>query len=60
MKIFLTNQIVLFPIGQRITEASITQARYLLESFIITNEFHISEMPSVPLLDLLLEHEEVF
>ena len=41
-------------------DAFIIQAGDLLDRVIINNEITISEMPSVQLLDPLLEHDEVF
>ena len=59
MNIFVNNQIVFFPNGQRIIEAFIIQAGYLLDSVIINNKITISEMSAVQLSALLLEHDEI-
>ena len=60
MNVFVNNRILFFPNNQRIIGAFIIQAGYPLDSIIIDNEITISEMPSGQLLDLLLEHDEVF
>ena len=57
MNIFVSNQLVFFPNGQRIIDAFIIQAGDILDSFIIDNEITISDIPAVQISDLLLEHD---
>ena len=49
-----------FPNGQYIISTFIIRAGDLLDAVIINSEITISKMPAVQLLDLLLEHDEVF
>ena len=60
MNIFVNNQLVFFPNGQRMIDAFIIQSGDLLDSVIINNEINIYDMPEVQLPALLLEHDEVF
>ena len=60
INIFVNNQLVFFPDGQRIIDNFIIKSGDILDSVIINNEITISEMPAVQLLDLLHEHDEVF
>ena len=60
MNIFVNNQLVFFPKGQRMIDAFIIQAGDLLDRVIINNKSNIYEMPAVQLSDLLLEHDELF
>ena len=57
MNIFANNQLVFFPNVQRMICAFIIQAEDLLDSVIINNKITISEMPTVQLSALLLEHD---
>ena len=59
MNIFVNNQLVYFPNGQRMIEVFIIQSGDLLDSVIINNEITISDMPVVQVLALLLGHDEV-
>ena len=49
-----------FTYVQRMIDTFLIQAEDLLDSNIIKNKINISEMPSVQLSALLLEHDEVF
>ena len=60
MNIFVNNQLLFFPNGQRMIDSFIIQDGDLLDSVIINKEITISEMPAVQLSALLLEHDEVF
>ena len=60
MNIFVNNQLVFFPNGQRMIDAFIIQAGDILDSLIINNKITIYEMPAVQLSDLLIEHDKYF
>ena len=60
MNIFVNNQLVFFPNGQRMIDTFIIQAGDLLYSVIINNKITISEIPAVQLPALLIEHDESF
>ena len=49
MNLFVNNQLVFFPNGQRIIDAYIAQAGDLLDSVIIYNKITTSGMPQVQL-----------
>ena len=60
MNIFVNNQLISFPNGQRMIDAFIIQAGGILGSVIINKKITISEMPVVQLSALLPEHDEFF
>ena len=60
MKLFVNNLLVIFTNGQFTIDDFIIQSGDLLDIIIINNEIPISKMPSVQILALLLDHDEVF
>ena len=58
MNIFVNNQLVCFPNGQRMIDAFLSKLEIYLYIIIINNNITISEIPAVQILALLLEHDE--